>query len=106
MVGTVFEAYLNHFNLILKPDDVWIAITTAFARYIGAKNKVLRSKFVTHVGKMKLSAFDPKSTLANCDWQFMVNTLCKGIEQNTKSDVRKWFECDFSTTDANDKLIS
>ena len=34
LVGTVLEAYLNHFNLILKPDDIWICIMTAFSRFI------------------------------------------------------------------------
>lgn len=49
-VGAVVNAYNYHYHLKLKPDDVWVAITTAFAIYVDDNAEALRSKFVAHEG--------------------------------------------------------
>ena len=54
LVGTVIEAYNNHHNLQLRPDDIWIAILTQFCSYVNGRAEKLRSKFVCHEGKKTL----------------------------------------------------
>jgi len=33
-IGAVISAYNRHYNLKLRPDDMWVAITSAFAKYV------------------------------------------------------------------------
>ncbi len=53
-VGAVWDAYCNHYNLKIRPDDVWIALSTSFAKYVEKNAEKLRSQFVNHEGKVKL----------------------------------------------------
>ncbi|KAF9478769.1 hypothetical protein BDN70DRAFT_895485 [Pholiota conissans] len=61
-VGTVITAYGQHHHLIVRPDDVWLAILIQFNFYeydlmptsINANAEELRSKFVAHEGKKDL----------------------------------------------------
>jgi len=33
-IGAIISAYNRHYNLKLRPDDMWVAITSAFAKYV------------------------------------------------------------------------
>ncbi|KAJ6575578.1 hypothetical protein DFH09DRAFT_1311646 [Mycena vulgaris] len=46
LVHTVISAYNKHHNLILRPDDVWIAILTQFNFYVNANAELFRANFV------------------------------------------------------------
>ena len=54
LVHTCLEAYNHHRHLVLRPDDVWIAIVTQFSFYINKHAEELRSHFVAHEGKKEL----------------------------------------------------
>ena len=56
-VSTIIQCYNKHHNLIIRPDDVWIAIMVQFSRYIEANNGELRSKFVDFDGKKDLVVY-------------------------------------------------
>src|SRR5271155_1713993 len=61
-VGAVLKAYNNHYRLCIRPDDVWVAITTAFAMYMNAGHaEALRNKFVSHQATEKLVVDAPGS---------------------------------------------
>lgn len=47
-------AFNTHSEIILSPDDVWIAISLAFSQHIQNNAEKLREKFVSHNGKEKL----------------------------------------------------
>ena len=53
-VATAIEAYNNHRNLIIRPDDVWLAIMTQFSFFVNANSEELRNMFVAHEGKREL----------------------------------------------------
>ena len=44
-VAAALNAYNKHLHLILKPDDVWLAITTSLARYANARVESMRLIF-------------------------------------------------------------
>ncbi|EFA86410.1 hypothetical protein PPL_00202 [Heterostelium album PN500] len=43
-----YLAYSQHHNLVIRPDDIWIAIMTQFSFYLNAHAEQLRSKIVSH----------------------------------------------------------
>ena len=100
-VGAIFTAYNEHRHLILRPDDVWLAITTAFGVFMGVKEnaETMRKQFVDFEGKMQLEVEDPlASSILQVNWTAMIDTMSDLIEKHTKRDARTWMEPDFSTT--------
>ncbi|KAJ7821597.1 hypothetical protein B0H14DRAFT_3146644 [Mycena olivaceomarginata] len=53
-IGTVISAYNGHHALIIRPDDVWIAILCQFNFFVNANAELLRANFVAHEGKKEL----------------------------------------------------
>lgn len=49
------EAYNCHGDVKITPDDVWLTIMLYFSKYVNNNAEQLRSAFVTHKGKKKLS---------------------------------------------------
>lgn len=50
-IGALYDAYSKHYELVLRPDDVWLAIGTAFANYVDAHSEEMRKEFVNHEEK-------------------------------------------------------
>ena len=50
LVQTVLQAYNAHHNLVIRPDDVWIAIISQLSFHINSNAEELRNKFVAHEG--------------------------------------------------------
>ena len=48
------NAYNNHGDVKITPDDVWLVILLYFSKYVNDNAEQLRSAFVTHQGKKKL----------------------------------------------------
>ena len=57
-------AYNQHHHLLIKPDDVWVSITTSLSRYIDANAERLRHIFVAHEGKKELVVYGGGSILS------------------------------------------
>ncbi|KAJ6619257.1 hypothetical protein B0H10DRAFT_2216952 [Mycena sp. CBHHK59/15] len=102
-VDTIISAYNQHHALVLRPDDVWIAILTQFNFYVNANAELLRANFVAHEGKKELvvstEAFGDFGKLA----REMVDLIDKNIVDPT---LRTWALPDFSTTTVNDTTVS
>ena len=98
-VGTLYQAYNEHWHLILRPDDVWLAITTAFGLFMGVKEnaETMRKQFVDFEGKIELEVTDA-GTIYSVNWNSLINRMSDLIEKNTKGDARTWIEPNFSTT--------
>ncbi|KAF8346501.1 hypothetical protein F5887DRAFT_959362, partial [Amanita rubescens] len=54
-VNTVIDAYNTHRALIIRPDDVWLAILVQFNFFVNGNAELLRKNFVSHEGKEKLT---------------------------------------------------
>ncbi|EIW77669.1 hypothetical protein CONPUDRAFT_167769 [Coniophora puteana RWD-64-598 SS2] len=55
LVRALLKAYNRHRALVLRPDDVWLAILTQFSFFVNAHAEELRSSFVSHEGKKELT---------------------------------------------------
>lgn len=80
-IRAAIEAYNHHHNLIIRPDDVWLAILTQFNLYVNSHAEELRHHFVAHDGQKELEVYAVGST-ATYDWaQFPLETS-KLIDEN------------------------
>ena len=49
-----FEAFLCHYPIRIKPDDIWLLIVQAFSHHVNANSEELRNYFVNFDGKKTL----------------------------------------------------
>jgi len=103
-VGAAFAAYSAEHHLIISPDDVWIAITTALSRYINAHAEEMRELFVSHEGQKELVVSDV-GTIMTVDWDRLIDQMSVQIARNTKNDIQQWIEPDFTTTTKLTKTV-
>jgi hypothetical protein len=102
-VHTVMDAYNYHHALVLRPDDVWICILTQFNFFLNGPGRAeaLRSKFVAHEGKKELVVTDAG------DFGAFAREMTDEIHKNVVDpELRAWILPAFSTTTANDTVVS
>ena len=104
-VGAAFAAYNKHLNWEISPDDVWIAIMSAFALYVDKNNETMRPLFVNHKGIMELIA-ESGGNIYTTDYDDMIDQLTKQIDEKTVTNVASWIECNFSTTTQKERIVS
>ncbi|KAJ6623701.1 hypothetical protein B0H10DRAFT_777839 [Mycena sp. CBHHK59/15] len=106
LVNTIISAYNRHHNLILRPDDVWLAILTQFNFYVNANAELLRANFVAHEGRQELKVSKQQSR-ATMDFgqmsREMVGLMTSVIVDPT---LQAWVLPDFSTTTTNDRTVA
>ena len=104
-VDTVVDAYNYHRALIIRPDDVWLAILSQFNFFVNANAEALRSQFVQHEGKKHLviTAYGTRYTV---DFGRMAEQMT-GLMQKHIVDpaLREWILPDFSTTTDLDTIV-
>lgn len=54
-VNACMQAYNTHQHLVLRPDDMWIAIMCQFSSFVEANAEGLRGHFVAHEGQKELT---------------------------------------------------
>ncbi|KAH0826953.1 hypothetical protein J3R83DRAFT_4611 [Lanmaoa asiatica] len=105
-VHTVIEAYNRHRVLIIRPDDVWLAILTQFCFFVNSNAEALRSTFVAYEGKRELVitalgnryAMDPAS---------MARQMTELMQEHIIDvSLREWIMPSFTTTTEVDRSIS
>ncbi|KAK7030165.1 hypothetical protein R3P38DRAFT_2703609 [Favolaschia claudopus] len=103
-VYTVMNAYSFHHALVIRPDDVWIAIVSQFSFYVHANADRLRAVFVADEGKKDLE-FSVGSWPPNCGK--LCTCISEHLQQNIlDADLRDWILPRFSTTTSTDTTIS
>lgn len=104
-VNTVSRAYNQHHKLVLRPDDVWLAITTQFSAYVNGNAEELRSKFVGHSGKKQLVAVQ-MATLTTADYGKLARDMTTKLKAAVNDDeLADWLLPNFSTTTVNDTIV-
>ena len=107
MVGTLMAAYNSHAPLVLRPDDLWVAIVSAFGYYVNTHAEVMRRTFVEHDGKKDLTVtLDAAAAAADIDWPAAVERMTQAMDRDVKGDVLAWITPDFTTTTADDRLVA
>lgn len=103
-VHAAIRAYNAHHHLRIRPDDIWVAILTQFSIYINANAKEMRSKFVSHEGKVPL---DLEGAICNgMEGQFadkITQVLGKSVKDIS---VTQWIMQRFSTTTDHDRIAA
>jgi hypothetical protein len=110
-LGAFVEAYNQHGDVLLSPDDVWIMILLFFSKYVNKQADVLREKFVSHEGKKKLTVVEftsdaEDSLLMEKNWDVFFEKIIQLITKETKNGVVDKLKCSFSTTDLFHQTIS
>ena len=104
-VGCLWDAYSNHYKLVLRPDDLWLTIAITFADYVDNHAEEMRKSFVAHDGKKQLIVVTGGTT-ETADWSAIISKFSNLIDENTIGEVRDWIEPKFTTTTSNDSLIA
>ncbi|EGC28748.1 hypothetical protein DICPUDRAFT_159767 [Dictyostelium purpureum] len=106
LVNSVFTAYCQHHNLVLRPDDFWTAILIQLSLYINANSEQLRDKIVDFEGKRQLTVRG-SGNLFTAPYEQMTLQMTREIEKNIKDpSIREWVMKKFSTTTDTDQLVS
>lgn len=110
-LGAFLDAYNYHGDIVLSPDDIWIAISLYVSKYIDDNAETLRKKFVMHDGKIKLTVVEKANSLSESialerKWDYFFVAMCEQIKLNTVEGVVDDFVCDFSTTKPVHQRIS
>lgn len=105
-VHTVIEAYNRHRALIVRPDDVWLAILTQFSFFVNGNAEALRSAFVAHEGKRELviTAIGNRYSVNPGDLACRMTTLMQ--EHIIDESLREWIMPSFTTTTVTDSATS
>jgi hypothetical protein len=104
-VDTVQSAYNQHHHLVLRPDDVWIAILGQFNFYVNAHAEELRHQFVAHEGEKKLIVH-AAGTRYTVDFGNLAHQMTGVIHQNVvDKDLKDWILPNFTTTSNNDTVV-
>ncbi|KAJ7686653.1 hypothetical protein B0H17DRAFT_1071411 [Mycena rosella] len=105
-VNTVIEAYNKHHALVIRPDDVWLAILSQFNFFVNANAELLRANFVAHEGKKEL-IISSIGTRYSADFAAMSRQMVNLIEKNVVDPtLRHWVMPDFTTTTVNDTTVA
>lgn len=106
LVKAAVLAYSSHHGLILRPDDVWQAISTQFSFYVVGNAEALRSKFVQHEGQKELIV-QGDGGLYCADYEKLAQSMVKEISRNIKDpSVTEWLMPNFSTTTDADRVAA
>jgi Domain of unknown function (DUF4419) len=102
----VIECYNSHNALVIRPDDVWLAVLTQFNFFVNGNAEQLRKLFVSHEGEKELE-IQAIGTRYTVDFGFMARQMTNLINENIVDPaLRAWILPDFSTTTVNDVTVS
>ena len=75
-------AFEQDLHLVLRPDDIWLAILTQFSLFVNNKAEELRSKFVAHEGKKDLILDIRPLSIWDQDIGSLARKMTKLLEEN------------------------
>ncbi|KAF5531109.1 DUF4419 domain-containing protein [Fusarium napiforme] len=106
LVWSAYHAYSQHHHLTIRPEDVWFSILTQISFFINANAEELRSFFVAHEGKKKLTVFEA-GTLETANIGALAQQLAGLVSKNVKDpELGDWVMPSFSTTTDTDRVVA
>jgi hypothetical protein len=100
LVSTITDAYNQHHALVLRPDDIWLAILAQFNLYVNAHAEELREQFVAHEDQQEIVV--DLGDIASLPVR-MTDQMEKYI---VDPDLRAWILPNFSTTTSTDTVVA
>ena len=105
LIGTVFQAWSEEHELVLRPENFWVSILTQFSFYVNANAEKLRNKFVNFEGQKDLDLMTHGS-LTSIPYDELSKQFTVEIQKNlVEGNVREWLLPKFSTTTVNDEVV-
>lgn len=106
-VHGILRAFQQGLHLVLRPDDLWLAILTQFSQYVKGNSKELRKSFVAHEGKMDLCIDISPESVWNVSMGHFAQGMTKLIQDNVVDPrLRDWTLPKFTTTTDNDTSVA
>jgi hypothetical protein len=103
----IIHAFQQDLHLILRPEDMWLAILTQFIFYINGKSEDLRRLFVSHEGKKEPSITTSSAPLSEDRINNSVLKMaCFMEEQILVKGLREWVMPDLTTTTGRDRAVA
>ncbi|GBE80131.1 hypothetical protein SCP_0213340 [Sparassis crispa] len=104
-VHAAMRAHGGHHNLVIRPDDVWIAILNQFSFYVNAHAEELRGQFVEHGGKKTVRVV-AEGNRYMVDFGEMTRQMAEQLRENVvDKTLTEWILPDFTTTTTADTTI-
>lgn len=103
--GAFVQAYNNHEDLVLSPDDVWMIICMHFSKYINDNGEKMRNMFVDHEGKKGLEVVTGND-LGEDQWDEFFKLMIDAIKNNTKDGIVDTLKANFTTTGPIESILS
>jgi hypothetical protein len=104
--GTI-RAFQQDLHLVLRPDDVWLAIATQFRFYVVGNSWELRDKFVVHQGQLELDLDTVATQIRFLDVVTMSRKFTRLLHEHLiDKNIKDWLLLDFSTTTDHDVAVA
>ncbi|GAM21964.1 hypothetical protein SAMD00019534_051390 [Acytostelium subglobosum LB1] len=104
-ICSAIDAYNEHMHLVIRPDDVWLALMNQFSFYLNANSETLRSKFVSFDGKKTLE-LKWQGSMSNAHYDQIAGAMTDQIANNIKDpSVREWVLPGFTATTNSDRVV-
>ncbi|KAG9398847.1 hypothetical protein AC1031_014165 [Aphanomyces cochlioides] len=99
------QAYNQHHNLVIRPDDVWLAIMVQFGFFVNGNAETLHDSLVRHQGQKELRE-DGFGTLYSADYGGMATQMIGKMEEHpVDPSMGEWILPSFSTTTDHDRIV-
>ncbi|KAF0712613.1 Aste57867_4749 [Aphanomyces stellatus] len=102
----VLRAYSSHHNLVLRPDDVWLAIMVQFGLYVHGHADTLRSTLVKHTDGKKTLEVHTIGTLRTVEYGHLLKQFVGLMEEHlVDPSLGDWILPAFTTTTNHDRIV-
>lgn len=107
LVSDILDAYNGHHNLVVRPDDFWIAIMSQFSFYVTKHSEALRDRLVSFEGKMMLTIYTGGNLFTANFGEVATRMVDEQIAKNIKDpSLASWAIPSFSTTKESDRIVA
>ncbi|KAM9994837.1 hypothetical protein ACTFIY_001035 [Dictyostelium cf. discoideum] len=104
-IYSAWESYNNHNHLVLRPDNIWMAILTQLSFYINKNSEELREKFVDFNGKKEL-VVETGYRILEAPFDELTISMSNQIQSNIKGpSIKDLIIPNFTTTTESDKVV-
>lgn len=107
-VAAIHLAFNDHRPLVLSPDIIWMFVAQGFANHINANAKELRSKLVSHPGKLLITARRDDFVKGSPEnpWSNVLDDFAAQIREHIGEKTHDLLLPSFSTTGAVERAAA
>ncbi|KAM9970834.1 hypothetical protein ACTFIR_002698 [Dictyostelium discoideum] len=104
-IYSAWESYNNHHHLVLRPDNIWMAILTQLSFYVNKNSEELREKFVDFTAKKELIV-ETVYPILEAPFDKLTIEMSNQIQSNIKDpSIKDLIIPNFTTTTESDKVV-